>query len=53
MIRLILNFRPIEFMFIKNWYSLYRWRNPFTHFNNETVKLIDIGSLTIGYGKKG
>lgn len=46
--KLILCFRPISFMFLKNWYSLYRWNNP-TEYENQIFRMIDIGVITIGY----
>jgi hypothetical protein len=49
--RLIFRVRPIRWMFRKNWYSLHRWKHPLNNNEGEQVKLIDIGSFTIGYAK--
>lgn len=48
---LMILFRPIQWAFCKNWYSLYRWRNIANYpFSTDTVRLIDIGMVSIGYG---
>jgi hypothetical protein len=47
---IILCFRPIKWMFIRNWYSMYRWNNS-THYENRVHKLIDFGFITFGYSK--
>jgi hypothetical protein len=42
-------------MFRKNWYSLYRWKNPYETYYNEKYnynRVIDIGFITIGYATK-
>jgi len=49
--RMILRFRPISWMFRRNWYSFYRWTHP-QDYGNEIYKLFDFGSITIGYVKK-
>ena len=52
--RIIVRFRPISYIFYKNWYSLYRWKNPHYYEDEDKVrvKLIDIGAITIGYRKE-
>lgn len=43
-------FRPFKWIFRKDWYSLYRWRKTDNYpFSTDTVRLIDIGMLSIGY----
>ncbi len=49
--RIIIRFRPISWMFKKNWYSTYRWTHP-EDFWGETIYLIDFGVLTFGYSIK-
>ncbi len=48
---MILVFRPLKFIFYKNWYSVYRWTHP-TEYENTISHLIDFGFLTIGYKVK-
>jgi len=48
--KVVIAFRPIKWMFLSNWYSLYRWSHP-TEYYGLTYKLIDIGILTIGYSR--
>jgi len=50
-IRFILRLRPLKYVFIRNWYSTYRWKNPY-EMEDEKVRLLDIGMLTIGYAYK-
>lgn len=53
--RIIFRIRPLNFMFRKNWYSLYRWKNPYETYYNEKYnynRVIDIGFITIGYATK-
>ncbi len=51
MVRLTLVVRPISYMFRKNWYSLYRWKNP-PEIEGEIAHLVDFGSFTFGYWEK-
>jgi hypothetical protein len=44
--------RPFHFIFIKNWYSTYRWKNPCAFADGSMDYLLDIGCLTIGICKK-
>lgn len=48
MIKCIFRVRPLRWLFRRNWYSLYRWRNPVEQ-DGETVRLIDMGPVTVGY----
>ena len=51
--QIIFRCRPIKWMFKKNWYSLYRWKNPFTYPSDGMIgRVIDAGVFTIGYRKK-
>jgi len=50
-IRWILCFRPIKFMFIKNWYGK-RWKEPGPSCDGGWYYLFDRGSLTIGVWSK-
>lgn len=45
--RIISHLRPISYLFNKNWYG-----KRVYDFENEHVKLLDIGSLVIGYAVK-
>ena len=49
--KLIICFRPIRWMFLSNWYSMYRWKYP-QEYENRIHKLIDIGSITVGYSSQ-
>lgn len=49
--QLIFRIRSLDFLFNKNWYSLYRWKNP-QYYSGSIFKLIDIGMFTIGYRTK-
>jgi len=46
--RLVLVFRPISWIFRKDWYGLYRWKNPLSY-ENYRIYLIDFGLITFGY----
>ena len=48
---IIFRFRGFSFLFYKQWYSTYRWKNPYTH-EGEITKLIDFGMISFGYRKK-
>lgn len=49
--RIILRVRPLEFIFNKNWYSKTRFITP-VFYENEKLRIIDIGCLSVGYAKK-
>ena len=51
-IKLIVAVRPLRWMFIRHWYSFYRWTHP-QDYENRTYRLVDIGSITIGFSKIG
>jgi len=53
-IELIFRYRKFSYFKNKNWYSLYRWKNPHYYEDEDKVrvKLIDIGAITIGYRKE-
>jgi hypothetical protein len=49
--RLTIGFRPFNFFFYKNWYSLYRFKHV-KEILNHKIRLIDIGAITIGWDVK-
>lgn len=48
--RLVVAIRPISWMFLRNWYSVYRWTHP-QDYMNRVYRLVDIGFITIGFYK--
>ncbi len=50
-IRFIFETRPLCFMFYKNWYSLYRFKNVQESYYGEKL-IIDIGIFSIGFAWK-
>lgn len=49
MIRPLLCFRPINFIFCRNWYSFYRFIHKQIHNNGDTFRIIDIGFVSVGW----
>lgn len=47
-IELVIAIRPIEFLFIGNWYSMYRFIHP-VECESGIGRFIDLGVITIGY----
>jgi hypothetical protein len=47
-------FRPIEWLWRWDWYSLYRWTNPRADYcyKGNQVRLLDIGMITIAVEEK-
>ncbi len=52
MIHFVFHFRNLSWFLAKNWYSLYRWKNP-QKYEGWKLRLIDIGAITIGYRTRG
>ncbi len=48
-VRFILWFRPIRYIFYRNWYSTMRWRKPYDSPYGEIVYLLDFGFITFGF----
>lgn len=50
--RLIIRFRPLIFIFKRNWYSIGRWKTKQEYpMSGGYCRLIDFGIVTFGYGK--
>lgn len=50
--KFVFRIRPFSFLFVKNWYSFSRWKNPITYQNGDKARLIDIGCITFGFRYK-
>lgn len=47
--RLVFARRGLAWIFRKDWYSLYRWRNPDTYpMSSDTLRIVDIGAFSVG-----
>ena len=47
--KLVFVWRGFSRIFRKDWYSLYRWRNPTTYpMSDDTLQIVDIGAFSIG-----
>jgi hypothetical protein len=49
--RFILHFRPFKYLFRKNWYGI-RKGKAWTYIFGETINILDLGILSIGYAIK-
>jgi len=51
--RFVFACRPIQWIFRRDWYSLYRWRIGFDpQYDCYSIRVIDIGMFTIGISRQ-
>lgn len=43
--------RGLSFLFRKNWYSLYRWKNP-TEFDDYSTRILDVGMFGVSFYRR-